>query len=349
MSKVRIGFIGAGWWATVNHIPIFQQRADVEMVGVCRLGAEMLAVVQREFGFPFATEDYRELLAQGLDGVVVTSPHHVHYEHARAALEAGCHVMVEKPMTLRADHAWDLVRLAEARGLHLLVPYGWQYKEFARQAKQYLDDGWVGAIEHVLCHMASPTKTLFGGDGAPPAQRTANFTEPEPMTWQGKDQGGGYAHGQITHATGLLFWLTGLRAREVQARLSNAAAQVDMYNAATVTFDNGALGVFSGAATLPPDSPFQVDIRIFGSEGVLLLDMERARLEVARHDGQRIRHDLASNAGAYDCDMPPVRFVELIQGKGENQSPGSAAARSVELIDALFRSSAAGGAKVTVA
>ena len=61
----------------------------------------MLQKIKATFGFPFATEEYQELLQQGLDGVVVTSPHHLHYAHARAALEAGCHVMVEKPGKIR--------------------------------------------------------------------------------------------------------------------------------------------------------------------------------------------------------------------------------------------------------
>src|SRR5215207_2972169 len=158
MDKVRLGFIGAGWWATTNHMPLLAAREDVEMAGVCRLGADMLQAVKEKFNFPFATEDYHELLKQDLDGVVVTSPHHLHYEHARAALLSGRHVMCEKPMTLEADQAWDLVRLAKERNLQLVVPYGWHYKPFVQQAKQMMEEGVVGKIEYVLCHMASPTK-----------------------------------------------------------------------------------------------------------------------------------------------------------------------------------------------
>jgi predicted dehydrogenase len=308
----------------------------------------MLQRIREEFGFPFATEDYHELLAQKLDGVVVTSPHHLHFEHARAALLAGCHVMCEKPMTLHADQAWELVRLAQERDRHILVPYGWHYKPFVGRAKQLMDEGAVGRVEYVLCHMASPTKALFGGSGAPPSKWTPTIAEPDPATWQVKDHGGGYAHGQITHSSGLMFWLTGLRAREVSARMSYPNAPVDMYDAATVQFDNGALGVVSGAATLPDQSKFQVDVRIFGSEGVLLLDVERERLELHRHDGRNLHVDIAAESGAYDCDVPPNRFVELIQGRGVNESPGEVAARSVELIDAMVRSAGAGGEVVRV-
>lgn len=160
--------------------------------------------------------------------------------------------------------------------------------------------------------------------------------------------GGGYAHGQITHSSGLLFWLTGLRAAEVSARTTAPNSGVDMYDAAAVGFDGGAIGVVSGAATLPDDDPFQVDLRIFGDEGVLLLDVERERLTLRRHDGNHRLVEVPKGEGAYSCEGPPHRFVELIQGRGTNDSPGEVAARSVELIDAIHRSAAAAGAPTKV-
>src|SRR5262245_62713014 len=97
--KARLGFIGAGWWATANYIPLLAKRDDVELAAVCRLGSAELRRVREHFGFPFATEDARELVKElGLDGVVVTSPHTLHHQHARLALEAGLHVMCDKPM-----------------------------------------------------------------------------------------------------------------------------------------------------------------------------------------------------------------------------------------------------------
>ena len=345
MAKVRLGFIGAGWWATVNHMPLLAERDDVELAAVCSLGEDRLRQVQERFGIPFATEDVRELLALDLDGVVVASPHDRHHEHASAALARGFHVMCEKPMTLAPDQAWELVDLARERGRHLLVPYGWHYKPFVEQAKALMDEGCVGTIEYALCHMASPTKGFFAGGGSVPSQWTPSLTEPDPRTWQVKEHGGGYGHGQITHSSGLLFWLTGLRAVEVAARMTSPNSGVDMYCAATVVFDNAAIGTISGAATLPDDDKFQVDLRLFGDEGVLLLDLERERLDVRRHDGQHIHVEVPTGEGAYSCEGPPHRFVELIKGEvgAVNNSPGEVAARSVELIDAMYRSAAEGG------
>src|SRR5688572_23239122 len=120
-GKVRVGFIGAGWWATANHMPLLAAREDVELTAVCRLGRAELEQVRQRFGFRHAYEDYRAMLAEvELDAVVVVSPHTLHFEHARAALEHNLHVLCEKPMTVRAEEARELVGLAEERNLHLL-------------------------------------------------------------------------------------------------------------------------------------------------------------------------------------------------------------------------------------
>jgi predicted dehydrogenase len=348
MRKVRLGFIGAGWWATANHMPILAKRDDVELVAVSRRNPQILAQVRDAFGFQVATTDYRELLEQDLDGVVVSSPHDLHFEHACAGLERGMHVLCEKPMTLEPGQAWSLVETARRVDRHLLVPYGWHYKGFTQRAKAFLDDGAVGSVQYAMCHMASPTKGFFAGGGRPPDQWEPTIAEPDPATWQSPDHGGGYAHGQITHSSALLLWLTGLRAKRVAAVMTCPDSRVDMYDAAIVNFETEAIGAISGAATLPDNDKFQVDLRIFGNEGALLLDAERERVEVRRHDGAHVHVEVPPGEGAYSCDVPPIRFVELIQGVGRNDSPGEVAARSVELIDAMHRSAAAGGVLVDV-
>lgn len=348
VAPVRLGFIGAGWWATVNHLPILAARDDVELVAVARRDPALLARIKAEFGFRHAVTDYRELLSLDLDGVVVSSPHAAHHEHALAALRSGRHTLCEKPMTLDPGQAWELVDTAAGRGLELLVPYGWHYKPFTQEAKSLMGAGVVGRVEYALCHMASPTKGFFAGGGKPPERWEATISEPDPGTWQLPERGGGYAHGQVTHSSALLLWLTGLRAARVSALMTRPDSRVDMYDAAAVTFEDGAIGTISGAATLPDDDKFQVDLRIFGSEGVLLLDVERERLEVRRHDRGHVHVDVPAGEGAYDCDVPPGRFVELIQGRGRNDSPGEVAARSVELIEAMHRSAAAGGVPTDV-
>ena len=351
-DKVRIGFIGAGWWATANHMPLFAAREDVELAAVCRLGRDELEQVRSHFGFSYATEDYRELLDQcELDGVVVASPHTLHYEHSRAALEMGIPVMCEKPMTTKAAEARDLVRIAEEKGVELLVPYGWHHKPFVQQAKAFLDDGRLGEIEYVLCHMASPTRALMSGEQVDlsdlSGQSAVNLFNPAPSTWSDPQiAGGGYGHGQVSHSAGMMFLLTGLRAQSAFAFMSGPGSQVDLYDAIAAKFTSGAIATVSGASNVPVDRPFHVDIRIFGSEGMLLLDCERARLELRRHDGQHRVEELAPDAGGYECDGPPNNFIDLIKGQSTiNWSSGEVAMRSVELLDAAYRSAASGVAE----
>src|SRR5262245_13619830 len=266
--KVRLGFIGAGWWATANHMPLLARRDDVELTAVCRLGASELRQVKARFGFRIATEDAEELVRHpGLDAVVVTSPHTLHYQHARLALEQGLHVMCEKPMCTRGDDARELVRLARERSCILLVPYGWHYKPFIRQAKKWLDEKVIGAIQFALCHMASPIRTLLQGGRfqveSNSGQASGVLFEPEPETWADPAvAGGGYGLAQLSHSTGMLCWLTGLVPESVFALMCAFESRVDLYDAIGVKFAGEAIGTVSGAGTVPPvgKAEFQVDL-----------------------------------------------------------------------------------------
>lgn len=348
MNRVRLGAIGAGWWATSNHFPLFAARDDVDLVGVCGRGPGLESVRDR-FGFGFATEDADELLEADIDAVVISTPHDLHHLLAARALDRGLHVLCEKPMTLHADEAWDLAARVEEAGTVFLVPYGWNYKPFTVAAKRLLDAGAIGEIQFATCHMASPTRGLFGTDPTHMLERWNSDTAPDPSTWSSPQHGGGYAHGQVTHSSALLFWLTGLRAASVAGRVSTAGSAVDLFDAGVVRFTNGALGSLSGAATLADGDKYQVDIRLFGTEGVLMIDVERERVELSRYDGRRESVSIEPGEGEYECLVPPHRFIDLITGRStENNSDVTVAARSVELIDALLRSSAADGVETSV-
>jgi predicted dehydrogenase len=342
MPKMRIAVIGAGWWAAENHIPVLKSRPDVEVTGVCRLGSAELSRVQEKFGIPFGTEDYRELLAHDKpDGVIVSSPHNLHYEHAAAALEAGVHVLCEKPMVLHGFEARQLVSLTESRKLHFVIPYGWNYTDYAQEARDMVRKGEIGNIEHVLCYMGSAVRELFSGGGAWFVEKA--FFKPQASTWSDPNRGGGFAHGQLTHALALLFWMADLNPAEVFALMGHSKTGSDLYNAISCRFTNGATAVMGGAATMPPRSTYQVDIRVFGSEGMLLLDIERPRLEFRRHDGRTGSFTTQQKPGAYSCVEPVHAFVDLIQGKPvENRSSGWLGAKVVGVLEAAFRSAKSG-------
>jgi predicted dehydrogenase len=131
--------------------------------------------------------------------------------------------------------------------------------------------------------------------------------------------------------------------RQVFAWMGQSPSNVDLYDAITVRFENGATGVLSGSATVPKHRGFQIDIRIFGSEGMLLFDIERERLEVRRHDRDDTVVPMQPGDGEYVCVEPVERFADICLGREvENDAPGEVGMRAVEVLDAAYRSARSG-------
>ena len=342
MTGARIGIIGAGWWAVENHIPLLKANPGCELVAVNRLGADDLDRLQRRFAIPHGFEDYRAMLAtMALDGVIVASPHVLHHEHAIAAIRAGCHVLVEKPLATTAADARDIVAEAARHGREVIVPYGWNFKSYSDRAADIVSSGGIGRIEHVVLQMASALGDLMAGE--PMAGTEGAMFRPPASTWADPERAGGYGWGQLVHALGLLFKIADLAPAEVFAMTGRSPAGVDYYDAAVVRFVGGATCSLSGASTVPKHRGFQIDLRIFGSEGMLLLDVERERLEVSRHDGTDAIVPIAPGEGAYACDEPVRVLVDLCRGlEPRNGSPGTVGMRAVEVLDALYRSAGSG-------
>ncbi len=341
--RARIGVIGAGWWAVANHLPVLKAMPDCRLVAVNRLGRRELAEVQTAFGVEQGFEDYRDMLAEvEMDGVIVSSPHVLHFEHASAALAKGRHVLVEKPMTTTAHDARELVRLAEKAKREIVIAYGWNFKPWTVEARRLA--AGVGRVEHVVLQMANALEDLFAGQ--PMKETEGAMFRPPASTWADPKRAGGFGWGQLIHPLGLLFRIVDLEPREAFAMTGKSPAGVDYYDAAVVGFAGGATASISGAATLPKGRPVQIDLRIFGSEGMLLLDIERERLELRRRDGRDEVATMKAGDGGYACEEPLRVFVDLCLGrKAENSAPGLVGQRAVEVLDAMHRSAASGRAE----
>ncbi|MBV8103630.1 MAG: Gfo/Idh/MocA family oxidoreductase [Hyphomicrobiales bacterium] len=340
--KARIGVIGAGWWAAANHLPVLKSNKDCAIVAVNRLGVAELDALQRKFEVPLGFEDYRAMLEQvPMDGVVISSPHVLHYEHAVAALAKGCHLLVEKPLTTTTADARDLMARADTAGKQVIVPYGWNFKAWTDKAHALIAAGQIGRIEHIVLQMASALEDLFAGQAM--KETETHMFRPPPSTWADPERAGGYGWGQLVHALGLLFRIADLEPSGVFAVTGKSPTGVDYYDAAVVQFTNGATAAVSGSATVPKHLGNQIDLRLFGSEGMLMLDIERERLEVRRRDGRDTVVEMAPGSGAYECLEPLNTLVDICLGRQvENQSPGRIGMRAVEVLDALYRSADSG-------
>jgi predicted dehydrogenase len=345
-ERVRIGIVGAGWWATTNHLPILARRLEVELVGVCRLGEAELRQVQEKFGFDYATENYEEMIGKcALDGVVISSPHHLHFGHAEKALRAGAHVMVEKPMTTNSVDARALVAIAEKAKREILVPHGWNFRSYVDQARDLVRSGAIGEVQHVTLQMASPAAALFNGEPYPGTEH--DMFRPASSTWADAGHFGGYGWGQLPHLLACLFRIADdLEPESVFAFAGSSKTGVDMFDGVAIRFRGDKTGALSGAGTVPMNSRFQVDLRLFGTAGVLMLDIEGERLRVLREDGKHVDVRFAAGTGDYECIEPVHRFVDICLGRAvDNAANGSIGRKSVEVIEAIYRSRASGRAE----
>jgi predicted dehydrogenase len=345
MTKVRLGVIGAGVWATTSHLPVLARRRDeVEFTAVCRPGEDELKAVADKFGFTLATEDYRQVLSAGIDACIVSSPPYLHYEHARAALDAGCHVLLEKPVTIASSDAWDLVERARARGLHLVISFGWNYLPTYLAAWHLLETHSIGGVTGLVVHMDSGIRELLLGTSlsstGDPADRA------DTATWTSRPvSGGGYAQAALPHALGVALGLSKARARSVYGLVGGGAESgIELYDAFTVEFVGGAIGTVSGMAHHAGASlRHELEIRIFGTRGQLHLDYFRDSVRMWNESGVDLRPLLPPDAGLYNCDGPPNALIDLAQGRDVvNHSPGELGAATVELIEAAYVSATTG-------
>ena len=344
MAKLKLGVIGAGSWAVASHLPNLARRPEVEFTAVCRHGAGALDQIKQQWGFTYASEDFGVVLDAAPDIVVVSSPAALHYEHAKAALLSGAHVMVEKPFTLTAVEAWDLVHVAAAVDRHVVVALGYNHKPMVAAAADFMAGPYgVGKVEQLTIGMCSGTRALLTDAGG--YVKAASGFAPEPGTWTDPAlSGGGYAQAQLSHALGIGLYLTCLSAREVFAlTYQPEGARVETNDAAVIGYHGGAIGTLSGASA-HPDYLAERDllrVNIVGDRGQLDLDFSTDT--VSWHsptDGTR-RAELPPGAGSYDCDGPPNRLVDLALGRTDaNPSPGELGARSVEVVEALYASAA---------
>jgi predicted dehydrogenase len=257
-------------------------------------------------------------------------------------------VLLEKPVTIDPRQAWELTAAAERLGRHVVVAFSWNYQSMVRRAKWLMEARSIGEIEQVSIAMSSQTRELLSNTGAYPD--AAPESVPEAATWTDpRLSGGGYGQAQLSHALGLALWLTGLRGREAFAFTSAPlGAPVELHDAAALRFDNGAIGTLSGgSAHLGADgNKHYLEVRAIGSEGQLLVDVQREAVWHFRRPDEEIKLALPPEAGRYDSTGPDDALVDLALGRAtRNCSPLELGARTVEILDAMYRSARSGRAE----
>lgn len=148
MEKIRLGVIGCGYWGP-NLIRNFVEIMRSEVVMVADLKEDRLNHIQSSYPQVQTTRNYQDLFTQNLDAVVIATPPATHYQFAKDCLAHGLHVLVEKPITINSQHAEELIELAAAKDLVLMVGHTFEYNAAVHAMKRLIDSGDLGKIYYV--------------------------------------------------------------------------------------------------------------------------------------------------------------------------------------------------------
>ena len=161
-KTIGIGVIGLGMGKDLFYVNS-DPNTRFEVRGIWSRTASRAEKAAKENGIGFFTTDYRDLIARDdIDVAAVFSPDHLHGEHCLAALEAGKHVLVTKPMVTKVSEAVEITRQAEARSLKVLVGETCRWYTSFLDLKRMYDDGVLGDVIFAEAHYVHEIKDYFG-------------------------------------------------------------------------------------------------------------------------------------------------------------------------------------------
>jgi len=145
-AMIKFGVIGYGYWGP-NVARNLTQLEEAKLVGLCDKSPAALQRVQKAYPYVQVCSDPNELLTSpDIDAIAVVTPVWTHYELAKAALENGKHVFVEKPFTSNAAQAEELIELAARKNLKIMVDHTFLFTGAVRKIRQLLDEGSLGKL-----------------------------------------------------------------------------------------------------------------------------------------------------------------------------------------------------------
>ncbi len=319
---IKVGIIGCGGMSW-HHLQLLLEIPEIQIKGLVDIKEEALERLKEKFFeprnlSPATFSDYREMIDNlNLDGVLILTPHTLHYPQAKYALERGLHVLVEKPMVCDSSHAQELIALAEAKKKVLLIAFPGPFSSQYRYAKEFMRNGKLGEIQFVDGFISQDWLKHARGK------------------WRGdpKLSGGGQLYDSGSHLINSILWLTDLEVIEVSAFMDNKDLDVDVLSSLTVRFGNGVLGsiLVSGDCLC-----FRHDIMISGTEGVISCGIYGERMDIFQGKRKVELSELPPNSS------PQQNFVNAILNNEEVICPGIYGQRLSELLEAAYRSAKEG-------
>ena len=372
-QRLRLGMVGGGQGAFIGAVHRIAARLDdrYELVaGALSSDPERAQASAAELGIA-AERSYNsfESMASaesehenGIDVVAIVTPNHVHYAVARAFLEAGIHVICDKPLTTDTEQARELAKLASDKGLLFAVTYNYSGYPMIRQARKLASSGALGELRVVQVEYPQDWLTT-------PAE-TTGLKQAEWRTDPSRAGSGGCIGDIGTHAYHLACYVTGLQLEALCAELTTFVdgRKLDDNAQIMMRFVGGARGLL-WASQVAPGNENALRLRVYGSEGGLEWKQEDPNQLWYTPFAQPKQLITRNGSGADDCAnrlsrIPPghpegylegfaniySEFAYALQSLIEGSSADAAVdfptvedgVRGVEFIEAAVASSQAG-------
>ena len=320
-NKIRVASIGCGGNGR-GHGRRIAAEPDAEIIGVCDVNEAAIQAFRGIDGVDAevpAFTDHREMLAMVKpDAVVISTPHTLHFQQIMDSLDAGCHVLTEKPMVCTVEHARKVVARVEETGKHLMVGYQLHFNPVYMYCRNVVQSGELGKVHFVTAHQSQ------------------NWYRSQKGKWRQDPQlsGGGQLNDSGSHLLDILLWILEMRPEEVFAMMDYFDTQVDILTAMTVRFDTGALCNISvvGHAT----GRMREGITFWMENGTLLLWNKKLYRE-EQGTGMVEAGEKLPKGGQKDR-----AFLDLILGKAENVADATNGLRVIQLTEAAWRSAKTG-------
>ena len=323
-ARVRIGLIGCGGIMQF-HMGNLSRLPAARVVALTEPSQANLDRFRQWFpatGELPAFADHREMLREvKMDGVIIGSPHTLHFEQIMDSLGRGLHVLVEKPMVCSVEHAKKAIARAKRKGRLLMIAYQRHYMAPYRGTREMIAQGKLGKVIFVSALQAQDWRRACKG------------------TWrQNPDlSGGGQLNDSGSHLVDIILWMTGLVPQEVFAYEDNRGAEVDILSAVSVKFKGGAVANLSVVG----DSPgWREDISLWGDQGVVYIRGSVPQGGFVYQGFASPPEDLSTKfQGAGSADE---NFVNSILGKEQPETPAICGLRVIQLTEAIWESARTG-------
>jgi UDP-N-acetylglucosamine 3-dehydrogenase len=337
---IRIAISGAGAIAERAHIPALRSIADAQIVALQSRTKDKAERVAHALwpdgaGRPSVYSDFDEMLARERPNAVgIFTPNRLHCEFTVKALEAGAHVLVEKPMAPTAAAARMMVDAAAKARRVLMVAMQRRFGGVERAIKDAVTSGAIGQPHFIRARLS------HGGPGL--------WAPGQDWFTTASEAGGGAMLDLGVHVADLAIWFMGeVDSVSGQVGILAKEIEVDDTGAMILHFKSGALGVVEASwSSVPPLSA----IEIYGTEGRVMAGYPRNDISILKADGSPApgfsREEVMSRFDPRDLLAPSrelaATFVGAIQGRVKPSPDGIDGLRAVEAVQACYRSSRTG-------